>query len=66
MKLLSDFSKGLFRRNPVFVLMLGLCPILAVSTSVKNALGMAGATMFVLVCSNVLVSLIRSFVPHLQ
>jgi electron transport complex protein RnfE len=49
--------------NPVFVLVLGLCPVLAVTTSVENAIGMGVAATFVLVMSNGLVSLIRSFIP---
>ncbi|HPJ71754.1 MAG TPA: electron transport complex subunit E [bacterium] len=57
-------TKGLFRRNPVFILMLGLCPTLAVSTSVKNALGMGVSATFVLVFSNLLVSLLRNLVPR--
>ena len=61
--MIREFSKGIFRRNPVFVLLLGLCPTLAVSTSVANALGMGAAATFVLVFSNLIVSLIRNLVP---
>ncbi|HOO76946.1 MAG TPA: electron transport complex subunit E [bacterium] len=60
----QEMTKGLFRRNPVFILMLGLCPTLAVSTSVKNALGMGVSATFVLVFSNLLVSLLRNLVPR--
>jgi len=51
------------RSNPVFVLTLGLCPTLAVTTSVKNALAMAGAVLAVLFCSNILISLVKRFIP---
>lgn len=54
---------GIIKRNPVFVLMLGLCPTLAVTTSLENAVGMAAAATFVLVCSNVIVSLIKKLIP---
>ncbi|MBW2974822.1 electron transport complex subunit E [Candidatus Woesearchaeota archaeon] len=58
-----EFWKGLFRENPIFCLVLGLCPFLAVSTSLDNAIGMGLAATFVLVSSNTLVSLIRKGVP---
>jgi H+/Na+-translocating ferredoxin:NAD+ oxidoreductase subunit E len=61
--LVKTFTKGIFQRNPVFVLLLGLCPTLAVSTSVENAMGMGAASTFVLVFSNLLVSLIKNFIP---
>jgi electron transport complex protein RnfE len=63
MALGKEFTKGLYRDNPVFRLMLGLCPVLAVSSSVNNAIGMGAAASFVLVSSNIVVSLIRNFVP---
>lgn len=59
----QELIKGVGRENPVFRLLLGLCPVLAVSTSVNNALGMGGAATFVLICSNVVISLIRKMVP---
>ena len=62
--LLEDFRKGLWKDNPVFVLLLGLCPTLAVTTSAYNGLGMGIATAFVLLCSNILISLIAPIVPH--
>ncbi len=62
--MIKEFTKGIFRRNPVFVLLLGLCPTLAVSTSVSNAVGMGAASTFVLVFSNLIVSLIRNFIPR--
>lgn len=58
------FFSGIAKRNPVFVLMLGLCPTLAVTTSAKNALGMGAAAVFVLVFSNLLISLLRPLIPR--
>jgi len=63
MTLTKEFLKGIYKENPVFRLMLGLCPVLATSTSVDNAIGMSAATIFVLVCSNIVVSLVRNIVP---
>jgi len=57
------FTAGLWKENPVFVMMLGLCPVLAVTNTVENSLGMGAATLFVLVCSNALVSALRNFIP---
>jgi len=59
----DEFLKGLWRENPVFVQVLGMCPTLAVSNTARNALAMGLATMFVLVASNVTISSIRRFVP---
>jgi Na+-translocating ferredoxin:NAD+ oxidoreductase subunit E len=59
----DDFAKGLWRENPVFVQVLGMCPVLAVSNTALNALAMGLATTFVLLMSNIVVSLIRGFVP---
>ena len=59
----DTFNNGILRENPIFRIMIGLCPTLAVSTSLENAIGMALASTFVLVCSNGTVSLIRPFVP---
>lgn len=56
---LEVFTAGLWRENPVFVMMLGLCPTLAVTNSVINSLAMGAASIFVLVCSNALVSVLR-------
>jgi electron transport complex protein RnfE len=58
-----ELVKGLWRENPVFVQLLGLCPTLAVSNSAVNALAMAGATTFVLVGSSFLVSSLRNLIP---
>jgi len=62
-KLLREFSKGIFIENPTFRLALGLCPTLAVSTSVINGFGMGVAATFVLLGSNIIVSAIRNFIP---
>ena len=59
----ETFTKGLLKENPVFVLLLGLCPVLGVTTSAINGLGMGLATMFVLLMSNLVISLIRNFIP---
>ena len=59
----NNFSKGFFRENAVFVLFLGLCPTLGVTTSAFNGLGMGLATTFVLLMSNVVVSVIKNFIP---
>lgn len=59
----KEFSKGLLKENPVFRLMLGLCPTLATSTSATDALGMGMSMTFVLVCSNIVISLIRNLIP---
>jgi electron transport complex protein RnfE len=63
MKLLTDFTRGLIRENPIFRLLLGMCPTLAVTTSVENALGMGLASTFVLICSNVVISILRKMIP---
>ncbi|MCB2197983.1 electron transport complex subunit E [bacterium] len=63
MSVSTEFSKGLIKENPVLRLALGLCPALAVSSSVNNAIGMGVSATFVLIMSNLLVSLIRSWVP---
>jgi H+/Na+-translocating ferredoxin:NAD+ oxidoreductase subunit E len=60
----DDFLKGLWRENPVFVQVLGMCPVLAVTNSAINGLTMGLATLFVLVLSNTLVSLLRDFIPR--
>jgi electron transport complex protein RnfE len=61
---IKEITKGIWERNPILVLGIGLCPTLAVTTSVSNALWMTLATSFVLICSNILVSLIKNFVPQ--
>ncbi|MFH1478882.1 MAG: electron transport complex subunit E [Candidatus Omnitrophota bacterium] len=62
-KLFNDFLKGITKENPTFRLALGLCPTLAVSTSVVNGLGMGIAATFVLLGSNAIISIIRGFIP---
>ncbi|MDZ8120128.1 electron transport complex subunit E [Pontiella agarivorans] len=61
--MIKEFTKGLWKENPVLVLLLGMCPTLGVTSSATNGLGMGVATMFVLLGSNVVVSLIRNVVP---
>ncbi len=59
----ENFLKGIIRENPVFVLLLGCCPTLGVTSSAVNGLGMGVATMFVLVMSNVVISLVKNVIP---
>jgi electron transport complex protein RnfE len=59
----DEFVKGLWKENPVFIQVLGMCPVLAVSNTARNALAMGLATLFVLVMSNIVVSLLRNFIP---
>ena len=59
----DEFIKGLWRENPVFVQVLGMCPTLAVTNSAINAMAMGLATTFVLLMSNILVSSLRNFIP---
>ncbi len=63
MNFFSEFTKGIIKCNPVVVLGLGLCPALAVSTSVENALWMSAATSFVLIVSNVIISALKALIP---
>ena len=63
MNLVREFSKGLWRENPTFKLVLGMCPTLAVTTSAINGIGMGLATTFVLVCANLAVSAMRRVIP---
>jgi electron transport complex protein RnfE len=62
--MLKQFTGGLIRENPVFVLLMGLCPALAVSTRFINGLGMGAAVLFVLLGSNISISLLRNFLPE--
>ena len=62
-RVVKEFTKGIIRENPIFFIVLGLCPALAVSTSLKNALGMGMAATFVLFFSNTIISLMRKFIP---
>ena len=61
---LHILTKGFIKENPLFVLVLGTCPALAITTSLENALGMGVAVLFVLVMSNVIISAIRKIVPN--
>lgn len=63
MRAWNEFIKGFWSENPIFRLVLGLCPTLAVTTSAENGLGMGLASTFVLVCSNLVISSIRKFIP---
>jgi electron transport complex protein RnfE len=63
MNQIKNFTKGFIRENPVFALFLGLCPTLGVTTSAINGIAMGLATTFVLLMSNVVVSLIKNFIP---
>lgn len=60
---LSVLTKGIFKENPVFILILGTCPTLATTTNVVGAFGMGIAALVVLVCSNVLISMLRRVIP---
>lgn len=59
----QELTKGLIKENPVFVTLLGMCPTLAVTTLAKNGIGMGLATTFVLVCSNIVISLLKRVIP---
>lgn len=59
----KNFTKGFIKENPVLVLLLGMCPTLGVSTSAFNGLGMGLATMFVLVMSNLFISILKDIIP---
>ena len=60
----KEFTKGLISENPVFRLVLGTCPTLAVSTSVASAIGMGIAATAVLLCSNIVISALRKVIPQ--
>jgi electron transport complex protein RnfE len=59
----GEIKRGLLTENPIFVLVLGLCPSMATSTSIENGIGMGLAATFVLACSNVIISLVRKMIP---
>lgn len=63
-KYLSTFTNGLIKENPVLRLVLGTCPTLAVTTSAINGIGMGVSAMLVLICSNVVISLLRNIIPN--
>lgn len=62
-KIFKQFKEGLLDNNPVLVQLLGMCPTLAVTTTVSNAIGMGLAATAVLICSNLFISLLRKFIP---
>lgn len=62
-KNLKFFTDGILKNNPTFVLVLGMCPTLATTTSAANGLGMGVATLFVLVMSNIVISLLKNVIP---
>lgn len=63
MRFMAELTKGFVKENPVFILMLGLCPTLAVTTAVSNGIGMGLATLFVLLCSNILIAMLKKVIP---
>ncbi len=63
MRFVSEITKGIFKENPTFRLVLGMCPTLAVTTSLENAIGMGLAATFVLICSNMVISSLRKAIP---
>ena len=62
---ISNLTRGIIRENPIFVMLLGMCPTLGVSTSATNGLGMGLATMFVLILSNVFISAVKNLIPDI-
>ena len=65
MSYIQIIKNGIIKENPTFVLMLGMCPTLATTTSAINGLSMGLATMFVLICANVVISLIKKLTPDM-
>lgn len=63
MSYMKEFTKGLIKENPNLVMLLGMCPTLAVTTMAVNGLGMGLTTTFVLVCSNLVISLLKKVIP---
>ncbi len=63
MSYMKEFTKGFIKENPNLVMLLGMCPTLAVTTMAENGLGMGLATTFVLVCSNLVISLLKKIIP---
>ncbi|MBP0983471.1 MAG: electron transport complex subunit E [Oscillospiraceae bacterium] len=60
---MKEFTKGLIKENPTLVTLLGMCPTLAITTMASNAIGMGAAATFVLICSNVVISLLKKVIP---
>lgn len=63
MSYMKEFTKGLLKENPTLVTLLGMCPTLAITTMASNAIGMGAAATFVLICSNVVISLLKKVIP---
>ena len=63
-KLFSEFVKGIIRENPTFVLVLGLCPTLAVSVTLTNGVGMGIAASFVIIGSNIIIAMLKNLIPE--
>jgi len=63
MSFFKQLKEGVLTNNPIFVQLIGMCPTLATSTSLKNGIGMGLAVTFVLMCSNFVISLLRKFIP---
>lgn len=61
---IKELTKGFFKENPTFIIMLGMCPTLGVSTQVVNALGMGAGVLFVLFFSNILISALKNVIPN--
>ncbi len=64
MSYMKEFTKGIIRENPTLVSLLGMCPTLAITLTVSNAIGMGAAATFVLICSNVVISLLKRVIPN--
>ena len=60
---MKTLTNGILKENPTFVLVLGMCPTLATTTSAINGMSMGLATMFVLICSNIVISLLKNLIP---
>lgn len=63
MSYMKEFTKGLLKENPTLVSLLGMCPTLAITTMASNAIGMGAAATFVLICSNIAISLLKGVIP---
>lgn len=61
---IKELTKGIFKENPTFIIMLGMCPTLAVTTQVINAIGMGAGVLFVLLFSNIFISLLKNVIPN--
>ena len=61
----ENLTRGLIRENPTFVMLLGMCPTLGVTTSASNGVGMGLATLFVLILSNIAISAVKRIIPDM-